>query len=88
MENLDYFKINAAMRSVYRFLEFKNINAPPFLIETERQILHRHFSELTTEEIIYTLINFQNYQKEQAMQTVLENKKMTGNVTKFFAELN
>lgn len=72
MDKIDLSKTHAAMRSVYRFLEFSSMNSPDILIDTERDILRRHFTELSAEEIVYILTHFDDYCEVQEKQTVNE----------------
>lgn len=85
---IDLTKTHAAMRSVYRFSEFKSMDAPDILIDTERNILRRYFAELTAEEIVYMVSNFETFQKEQLIQAALETEKMSGNFDRYLAETN
>lgn len=84
----DLTKINAAMRSLYRFSELEKMDSPDIILDNERNILRRYLSELTAEEILYIVDNFKNYHKEQMTNTALEDERLAKKFTRYLAELN
>jgi len=90
MENskLDLNKTYAAMRSIYRFLEFQNMNAPSILIDVERGILNKYFSELSAEEIIHAINNFNSFRKAENIRTELQNEEMNKKSLQYLPNAN
>lgn len=85
---MKHSKIQAAMRSLYRFAELKNLKAPEFLINNEREILNQYLSKLTAEEIFIFANNFNKYYQQQQIQATQEDEQMSHSLAQNWSTLN
>lgn len=84
----DLVKVNATMRSLYRFSELKSMDCPDIILDNEKNILRRYLIELTAEEILYMVDNFKKYYNKQVTITALEDERLAKNFTRYLSELN
>ena len=67
--NID--KVTTTMRSLFRFCQLTENNAPEMLIDTERQLLKQKFEGLNADEIYSVVANWKDYkEKQETEQTV------------------
>lgn len=81
-------KIQATMRSLYRFSELRNLSSPEILIDNERQILRQYLSSLNAEEMLYISQNFNAFYESYKTQSAIEDERLTTDFQQYLHNLN
>lgn len=81
-------KIYSAMRSLYRFVTMKQGNYPEVIIENEKVLLKKRFSDLEAEDIHYIVNNWEQFFKHERIDQELKDEIMFNEINKEFKKLN
>lgn len=68
-------KIHGALRSVYRYREMTEGEAPGILIETEARLLEERFALLSAREIFELIKIWPQYLTQQSAIEVIDNQR-------------
>tara|TARA_Y100000310_G_scaffold327702_1_gene394473 strand:- start:149 stop:406 length:258 start_codon:yes stop_codon:yes gene_type:complete len=68
-------RISGALRSVYRYKEMTEGNAPDILIEAESELLEKRFALLSAGEIFALVKLWPQYLAQQSAVEVIDNKQ-------------
>lgn len=75
-------KVYNTLRSLYRYSELKEMDAPEILLDTEKSILIKRMSNLEPDEILYLAENFLNYKKDQKIREQIDLASLSALVNK------
>jgi len=73
--NISQEKVYGALRSVYRFREMTEENAPEILIEAESGLLEKRFALLNAHEIFELIKLWPQYLAHQSAIDVIDNQQ-------------
>lgn len=63
-------KVRSAMRSLFRFKEFKSMTSTPdFILEQEIKILENRIKNLNPDELLYMVSEWSEYNKSQVVES-------------------
>lgn len=79
---------NAAMRSLFRYQQLKEMGAPEILLESEKDIISRRIGQLDHDEILFITQNFNNYCIEQKKISEIEDQRLALDITRFLHKFN
>lgn len=87
-DNDTLHRINSAMRSLFRFAEFKNMNSPDIILDQEKKILKKHFDCLKPEEILFLAIKFNEYYIEESKHSEVQSINLVNEFENLIKQLN
>ena len=87
-KNISAVKINAAMRSLYRFSELKSHLSPDIIIDNEKTVLTNYLAQLNSDEILFIAQNFNQYCKNQRTQDEVDDQKIMDGFNLYIQNVN
>ncbi|MDP2685236.1 MAG: hypothetical protein Q8P20_09465 [bacterium] len=77
-------KIYATLRSLFRYSQLRELDAPDILFENEEKIIIERIGQLTPEEIFLTVVSWNSYYDSQGA----EDQILDIDATDYFQSLN
>lgn len=81
-------KVQNALRSLFRYKEISTKGYPDILLWNEKNLLARHLSELTMEEIQYVSKNYVNYVEKSEIDTFIADFSLSKELDRRIFDVN
>jgi hypothetical protein len=81
-------KIYYAMKSLHRYFQLKELNAPEILFETERVLLKERFGELTADEMHHLRLIWPSFFIKQTISNEIDDRIMSQDMEEFLNSVN
>ena len=67
--------VYSAMRSLFRFHQMKEMNAPDIIVDTEKKLLETRISELSADDIYFLMTNWPQFYSKRIIEDEIQNRQ-------------
>ncbi len=88
MNKINAVKTKNAMRSLYRLIGFQKMNSPDILINQEKEILKTKLLSLSSVEIKYISLSWDDFYKQESIKEEIDNNLLNKQFEGYLINLN